>query len=160
MHGPSLVALGFIPFAAVVLVTCFVTLFFPGQILGAAYDLDPPTAAAVGLAVRMNSLATLVLVCLAVLVVAFGLPLLQARRHLPTLVLATAAVLGVALAVVVLWWGLGNGLTWSMLLLGPAGAVLGLLVGAVIVLAVTGGRGVDDAGGGAGAGGAGHEGLG
>ena len=67
MHGPSLMALGVIPFAAVALVTCFVTLFFPGQILGAAYDLDPPTAEAVGLAVRMNSLATLVLVCLAAL---------------------------------------------------------------------------------------------
>jgi hypothetical protein len=144
MHGPSLVALGFIPFAAVVLVTSIVTLFFPGQILGAAYDLDASTAAAVGLAVRMNSLATLVLVCLAVLVVAFGLPLLKVRRHLPTLVLATAAVLGVALAVVVLWWGLGNGLTWSMWLLGPAGAVLGLLVGAVIVLAVTGGQRIDE----------------
>jgi hypothetical protein len=98
----------------------------------------------VGLAVRMNSLATLVLVCLGVLTVAFALPLLQARRHLPTLVLATAAALGVALAVVVLWWGLGNGLTWSMLLLGPAAALLGLLVGAVIVLAVTGGQRVDE----------------
>ena len=98
MHGPSLVALGVIPFAAVALVTCFVTLFFPGQILGAAYDLDPSTADAVGLAVRMNSLATLVLVCLAVLVVAFVVPLLQARRHVPTLVHAVGAVLGVALA--------------------------------------------------------------
>ena len=48
MHGPSLVALGIIPFAAVVVVTCFVTLFFPGQIFGAAYDLDESTAAAVG----------------------------------------------------------------------------------------------------------------
>jgi hypothetical protein len=144
MHGPSLVALGVIPFVAVALVTCIVTLFFPGQILGAAYDLDPSTADAVGLAVRMNSLATLVLVCLAVLVVAFALPVLHARRHLPTLVLVIAAVLGVALAVVVLWWGLGNALTWSMLLLGPAGAVLGLIVGAVIVLAVTGGKGLDE----------------
>ena len=144
MHGPSLVALGILPFAAVVLVTCVVTLFFPGQILGAAYDLDESTAAAVGLAVRMNSLATLVLVCLAALIAAFGFPLLKARRHLPTLVLGTAAALGVALAVVVLWWGLGNGLTWSMVLLGLAAAALGLIVGAVIVLAVTGGHQVDE----------------
>ena len=79
-HGPSLVALGVIPFATVALVTCVVTLFFPGQILGAAYDLDGPTADAVGLAMRMNSLATLVLVCLAVLVVAFALPLMRAMQ--------------------------------------------------------------------------------
>ena len=45
---------------------------------------------------------------------------------------------------VVLWWGLGNGLTWSMWLLGPAGAALGLLVGALIVLAVTGGKRLDE----------------
>ena len=145
MHGPSLVALGVIPFATVALVTCLVTLFFPGQILGAAYDLDASTADAVGLAVRMNSLATLVLVCLAVLVVACVVPLLQSRRHLPTLVHAAGAVLGVALGVVVLWWGLGNGLTWSMWLLGPAAAALGVIVGVVIVLAVTGGKRVDEA---------------
>ena len=126
MHGPSLVALGVIPFAAVALVTCFVTLFFPGQILGAAYDLDPSTADAVGLAVRMNSLATLVLVCLAVLVVACVRAAAAGRaatcRRSCT---RSAAVLGVALGVVVLWWGLGNGLTWSMWLLGPAAAALG-----------------------------------
>ncbi len=144
LNGLALGTLGVIPFAAVVLVTCFVTLFFPGQILDAAYDLDARTAAALGLAVRINSLATLLLVCLAVLIVAFGRPLLQARRHVPTVVLGIAAALGLALAVVVLWWGLGSGLGWSMALLGPAALVLGLLAGAVIVLAVMGGQAVEE----------------
>ena len=145
LNGLALGTLGVIPFAAVVLVTCFVTLFFPGQILDAAYDLDARTAAALGLAVRINSLATLLLVCLAVLIVAFGRPLLQARRHVPTVVLGIAAALGVALAVVVLWWGLGSGLgLLTMLLLGLAAVVLGLLAGAVIVLAVMGGHVVEE----------------
>ena len=72
LNPRSLWVLGVIPFAAVVVASTLLTVVFPAQVLGAAYGLDDQSADQhAGPAVRMNALATLVLVCLGVLVAGF-----------------------------------------------------------------------------------------
>ncbi len=89
----------------------------------------------------MNSLGTLTLVCLGLLVVGLGLPLKTARRHVPTMALGIAAVVGLVSLAVSWWWG--RDLGWSLVALVPAAGVLGALLGLLAVLAATGRKPVD-----------------
>jgi hypothetical protein len=141
MNRTLLWLLGVIPFVVVAIVTTLLTLVFPVQVLGAAYALDDRTAEALGSAVRMNSLGTLTLVCLGVLAVGFGMPLKATRRHLPDLGIGVAAVVGLVSLAASWWWG--RDLGWSLVALVPAAGVLGLMLGLLAVLAVTGRRPVN-----------------
>jgi hypothetical protein len=84
----------------------------------------------------MNSLGTLTLVCLGVLVVGLAVPLKAARRHVPGLGFGVAAVAGLVSLAASWWWG--RDLGWSLVALVPAAGVLGLLLGLLAVLAASG----------------------
>ena len=134
----ELLALGVIPFAAVVGATFALTIIWPEEVLRLLYVTNAAVADAIGDAVRMNSLGTLVLVCLAVLAGTFGWPLWTARRHLEGLWCGIAGLVGLAGGLSEWFWGRANGLGSSQWLLIPAAALLSLALGMLLFLVVAG----------------------